>query len=584
MSEHAPLTCGDCADWKCDNSERLRTDKACDRFKPFSKVECIQDPEGSLPGNILFTRRGESLSYTLIRNIHDGTHIDGTEKEFNILDKQTRESIIREFIQFCDVPENHVAYVSLDIEKVFEGVQKEQWWPRSRMSKHEAETVSEQPVIEDIINAYSEEVRTEAEDILKHGDPAQYISETIGQRHLGDESLIWSCIAAGACLFISNTRGLHVGATGDKGTGKSDGFEMWAETLPPRFVYNGSMSAKSMFYDEDAMPRTVRVFDDVDFNDDQINTIKKITSHFQKKTQHSTVVNGKNKKMFAPERQVMLMNSVNGVDDDQLLDRFLLVSTQNDPCHLEAVANCILGAEIKRFKETDHDIQVCRCMIDILSANDYEICIPYIKAINLVDKTKLRNIKKFIDIVRSCCLYRIFQREERNGVYFATLDDFDRASWIYSMSADSNATQLTKKELEYLGYFIEQNRRIGYPEKTPYPANVTITQMGRYFEVGKSAVRKILHGKNGNSGLTGKVQIHWTLDNIKVDDKTSRSENFYQYYGGEDFSRYSKFASIDHGRVDECTAKFFEEFDRRMVKPTCHPRHRPVTHLSPTKR
>ncbi|MCQ6962981.1 hypothetical protein [Methanolobus chelungpuianus] len=465
--------------------------------------------------------------------------------------------------------DTHPTYLKNTIKKAIDGL-TEKYTPVTEKRDH----VTEQLIIEDIIKAYPQEVLKTAYDILYKGDPAQFIRDTFGKRHLGDESIIWSCLLAAASMFISNTRGLHVKISGDKGTGKSDAFDKCIHLLPPRFILNSSMSAKKMYYDKKATPRRINILDDDDSNEDQVNTIKKITSNFQERIKHGTVINGKSMDLEAPERQVFFINSVNGINDDQMADRFVLLDTKNDFNHLEKVADFILDSEVCRFDYSDFDVQVCRCIYDILSAKDYEILIPYAKAIKLADKTKLRNIKKFLDMIRSCCLYKVFQREEKNGVYFATLEDFERAISIYSMSADSNATQLTRKELEYLQYFIEQNNKVRYPTKnTQYPASVTIAQLVKHFGVGKTAVRNILHGKDGKSGLTSKVQINWENTDKKIDEDERQKLNSYLYYGTEDFNKYAKFAVIDMNNLQNCLSKFFEDFDKAYndtLSPSYH--------------
>ena len=494
---------------------------------------------------------------------------------FYTQDEVRIEGLMRQSGLIRDKWDSHPTYLKSTIRKAIDDL-SERYTP----SKGEGRKLPEQPVIEDIIQAYPKEVREAAYDILQHGDPAQYIRATVGRRHVGDESVIWSCLVAGPCIFISNTRGLHIAINGDKGTGKSNASEKWAETLPPRLLYFGSMSAKSMYYDNQARPRMIRVLDDVSLNDDQIDTTKKMCSNFQKETYHTTVVNGKAKHLCAPERQVLVMNYVSNVDDEQILDRFLLVSTEDDTMHCEAVANAILESEVKRFKETDHDIQVCRCMIDILSSKDYEILIPFSTAIKFADKRNARNMKKFLDMIRSCCLYKVFQREERSGVCFTTVEDFDRAAWIYSMSAGSNATQLTKKELEYLQYFVDGNSKVDYIPGKGMPAKITIQELVSHFKVGTTAVRNILHGKDGRSGLLNKVQMNVETVDVSSDDREWHRVNYYSYYGTEDFSLYAKFAIIDQSNLEKCIERFFEELDRPQGDTTTP--HTPQEHPSIT--
>jgi hypothetical protein len=54
----------------------------------------------------------------------------------------------------------------------------------------------------------------------------------------------------------------------------------------------------------------------------------------------------------------------------------------------------------------------------------------------------------FLDIVKSMTLYNIKQREETNGVYLSTLEDYERAKGIYAGMAETNTTNLSEIELK----------------------------------------------------------------------------------------------------------------------------------------
>jgi len=167
--------------------------------------------------------------------------------------------------------------------------------------------------------------------------------------------------------ILNSKRGLHIKPSGDSGKGKSDAIECFLELLPIGVYITGSMSAKALFYDENLKPGTLIYSDDASFTDDVISTIKQSTSKFQKETIHRTVVNGEAQNFTIPPRVTFWFSAVEGMDDEQLANRFLHADVDSSSEQDEKVFNHQVESEA--WYESDSvepDVLICRCIFDIL--------------------------------------------------------------------------------------------------------------------------------------------------------------------------------------------------------------------------
>jgi hypothetical protein len=417
----------------------------------------------------------------------------------------------------------------------------------------------------DVLSKYPIWVIEKANDILKNGDPFKFVLGTWQKRHVGDINIGENCLCSVVTRNVLNCeRGLHIKPSGESGKGKSDAIECMLELFPESIYITGSMSAKALFYDKSLKPGTIIYSDDASFSEDVISTIKQSTSKFQKVTVHRTVVNGEFKPFEIPERITYWFSAVEGMDDEQLANRFLHAEVDNSTEQDKRVHKHQKDTESWYESNTiEPDVLVCRCIFDVLFKEFYRVKIPFVDAITWNNTENRRNFDKFKDIIRAVTVYNCQKRETFEGFILATVEDYERALKIYKGTSVNNATNLTDTEIKYLRYITTSS------EKT-----VTVKMLQNHFKVSDIAVRNMLNGKKGNGGLLAKVKqlVVWDQStSVKSESVTTASrEKRYQYTGDlSGLDLYESISEIDYDAVGGVTMQYkakLHENKRRVTE------------------
>jgi hypothetical protein len=173
----------------------------------------------------------------------------------------------------------------------------------------------------------------------------------------------------------------------------------------------------------------------------------------------------------------------------------------------------------------------------------------------------------FLDIVKSMTLYNIKQREETNGVYLSTLEDYERAKGIYAGMAETNTTNLSEIELKTMQVIADTGK--GCLETKDIPS--IAKKIGR----GETSVKNYLNGIRGNEGLFKKIpgltckDERITKYNGGGGDSRAYTRKIYSYTGvefkrgvtGEDFMPITV---IDESHIDACNLKTLEALSGGM--------------------
>ena len=225
-------------------------------------------------------------------------------------------------------------------------------------------------------------------------------------------------------------------------------------------------SDKYLYYSDTVLPGSMSFLDDRELSPAAVELCKNSITNFQVPIEYNTVINGEPKELTAPERSVFIFSSVEGFDDEQMNNRCLQCeidsSEEQDKKVAEQQRNKEIADTSKSFK---HDMEICKCIYDLLGLLTYEIKIPFVKAINWTHTHNRRNQPKFFDIIRAVCLYRINQREYINGFYLATPEDYHEACKIYEETTVQNNTNLAKNEQKIVAYFIKGTRKMDFTIK-----------------------------------------------------------------------------------------------------------------------
>jgi DNA primase len=421
-----------------------------------------------------------------------------------------------------------------------------------RQNDAQIQTAEQKEESEDILNEYPAWAIEKANDILNNDDSFKFILDTWQKRHVGDTNIGENCLCSVVTRNILNCeRGLHIKPSGESGKGKSDAIECLLELLPDGTYITGSISAKSLFYDPDLKPGTIIYSDDASFSEDVIATIKQSTSKFQKPTVHRTVVNGEFKALPIPERIIFMFSAVDGMDDEQLANRFLHAEVDNSKEQDHKVHQHQKDTESwYKSDMVEPDILICRCIFDIIFKEFYRVKIPFVDAITWNNTENRRNFDKFKDVIRAVTVYNYRNRENFEGFILAKVEDYERALKIYKGTSVNNATNLTDTEIKYLRYITSA------PQKT-----VTVKMLQNHFKVSDIAVRNMLNGKKGNGGLLAKVKqlVVWDEStSVKTDTVTKASrEKRYQYTGDlTGLDLYESISTIDYEAVERVTIQY----------------------------
>ena len=387
-------------------------------------------------------------------------------------------------------------------------------------------------VMEQIDDKYKEYAR----ELLTMGNPMRFIMDTYHRTHVGDDSICNVCMAAIATTMIKNSKGLHVKPSGGSGKGKSDAIKAILHLVHAEKKKIGSMSGKSMFYDT-IHKGTLFFSDDVKLNEDVVTTIKQTTTFYQQVYKHHTVTkNLESIVLEIPERICWILTSVGGFDDDQMGNRFVGLDVNESDQQDEDVFKKQVEMELKGISENtvDDDVLTCRALFQILDQDEYYVQIPFIESIVWHNKDNRRNFPMFLDILKSVTVYNRFQRESHKGAVLATTDDYNVAVGIYGGLAESNATNLTERELKLLKWLSH-----------PTIAQKDISEIQTYLDVSNSTAKNIIHGRDKNGGLLIKIPgLHYSKESISTETGTTQ-KNFYWYDGPASLTSFESVVSLD---------------------------------------
>ena len=125
-----------------------------------------------------------------------------------------------------------------------------------------------------------------AEEILKSGNPHDYMMDVFQKLHKGDKILFSTIFLAKMNQSIKNSKGLQVSANGGSSGGKSHGIKATTRMMPIYHVIDASLSGKALFYHPNKKKGTIVYSDDVIISPDLESTLKRSMTNFQSITQH----------------------------------------------------------------------------------------------------------------------------------------------------------------------------------------------------------------------------------------------------------------------------------------------------------
>ena len=346
-------------------------------------------------------------------------------------------------------------------------------------------------------------IKEKALQILKNGDPVDYIIKVYNRLHIGDTGIGKVLLLSIACQSVINSDGLQPKLSGSSGKGKTHAAKVMFHLIPDvGYKLEGSLSSKSLYYRRDLRAGTIVFSDDIKMSDELEDTLKRVMSNFQQKTKHFSVnkdLEGKEREI--PERIVWWLTSVDNPFSDELLNRLFGLDVDASKEMDEKVTE----EQLKKAKygenqlPEDEEVFVCRAIIHIIKGRLFKVDIPYSDRIVWKGSEDRRNLPRFLDLIRGFAVLRFMQRfDVFDNWISAGIKDFDDAKALYEEGQASLSTKLTKAELRLVKWMAG---------KGWLSINKIVEDYRK--DNGKSytyaAIRKIINGDKRGKGLTSKV-------------------------------------------------------------------------------
>jgi hypothetical protein len=378
------------------------------------------------------------------------------------------------------------------------------------------------------------EIKAAAIEILKYGNPVDYIIKVYNKHHVGDTQLGEVLLLSKASQSVSNSDGLQPKLSGQSGKGKTHAAKAMYHLLPDiGHKLQGSLSSKSLYYYPDLRPGTIVFSDDIRMSDDLEDTLKRAMSNFQEKTIHRTVDQQQPRELAIPERIVWWLTSVSSSGfSDELVNRLFDLGVDDSPEADEKVTEWALNRA--KYGEAalpeDVSVTICRAIFYEIEKRLFNVDIPYSGRIIWKGSSDRRNLPRFLDLIRAFAMMKFMQRckvEVDNNRIVAEIEDFHDAKALWDAGEASLITKLTRTELRLVQYMVS---------KGPLSVNEIV---GGYMKPnGKpythEAIRKMLEGSKGRKGLTERVPgmlVHGSRG--KGDERKYEIKSLDDNYGNE---------------------------------------------------
>ncbi|NJD54728.1 MAG: hypothetical protein FIB07_17950 [Candidatus Methanoperedens sp.] len=342
------------------------------------------------------------------------------------------------------------------------------------------------------------EIKNKAEDILKNGNPIEYVMSVYNKLHMGDEVTGKVILAAIGSQCVLNSSGIQPKLSGTSGKGKSHAVSSMLHLMPPEYVIETSLSDKVAYY-LSLKPGTIIYSDDVEVSENLQGTIKRATTKFQDKTKHTVVIKKNGElvpvTMNIPERIIWLFTSVNDNGGMEYLNRQFNLSVDESVDNDFLVMKHIL-AKVKDgspdFPLTE-EVQICRAIFADLKKQLFTVRIPYAEDIKWANPENRRNLSQFLDFVMAFAIFHYKNRKQIGArIIEASEEDFYSAVRLYSPRANNQKTKLNDREIQLL---------LQMTKDTPY----TIPELQETLKMSYQTVYHLFHGRDKKSGLLEKV-------------------------------------------------------------------------------
>ena len=339
------------------------------------------------------------------------------------------------------------------------------------------------------------EIRKRALEILKNGNPFDYIIKEHQKLHIGNVGVAKLLLLSIGCQLTKEIDGLQVSISGSPGKGKTHCCRSMLRLIFKENVLDTSLSDKVAFYDPDLKKEGTIIFiDDAEVSKDLNSTIKKAMDNFQNKTIPKRTLGINTIENSIPPRTVWWLTSVNEKYSEELLDRMFKIKIDESPeqdirvnDHLKKIAKTG-NKELLTTKEAE----ICRKIIGIIKSKKklFKVIIPYSDNIKFNNTRDTRKNNMFFDILMAFSVFKYRQREtDDNGYLIAEKEDFNDAAEFHNKYGIVHHFKLTAQEIE-MCEILQRDHNI--PGRV-YSDRYTIIDLANAMKLGVSRTRQIIN-------------------------------------------------------------------------------------------
>ncbi len=413
--------------------------------------------------------------------------------------------------------ENRVLWKTLTGELEKAGVEK----PRESLeeigktlSKNGGEALFEEKKTGGEDEAITPGAREKALDILKHGNPIEYVGDTVQLMHKGDYELgqyLW----LGTLTPELGSRE-HVIAVGASGVGKSDLIRKVCRCVPPnKRVKLDSASAKSLYYAVKAgvdISGVVFNIDDVDPDDpEQVSLLKLMATDDPEELRHWTLTDDREfTELVCSRRFVVFASTIESLPgkQGQILRRYEVLNPSEDEKALKDTLDYIKG-EVRGGRSEESyppEFEVARAITDEIKNQELKVAIPFNFDFPQQSFEAKTALKKFAALVWAAAKARFMQRIVIGDTLLAQPEDFDLVVKLWGKRQPLKVDEIAMRVLDNLDDQ-EPMEKYDPEEKQRYwnPAPRTSTTLSRQLGVPPRTVRDKL-GHLYDMGLTDRKQ------------------------------------------------------------------------------
>ena len=291
-----------------------------------------------------------------------------------------------------------------------------------------------------------------------------------------------------AATRVLNGDGIHISLSGSAGTGKSHCGKTAADHLPEGAVMGARVSDKALFY-HDIKSGTVLLLDDQELSEDFQELLKVASTDWNRPAEYLTVNNQKALRLTLPARCPFWVVKANLTGDEQVLDRQLVIWTDESYEQLRSIQDAIFAAAANPEKVSEYESTLISRKIWQHIAPAI-VVIPWASDIECSEHMDARNIKLLLALIQAHALMCGAKRERTaEGYLVASLEDF------YASVRLMNPLLENKGGSQMLKLSSAASSLLDFLKKEP-SGDIPFDEIRKYTKMSKSELSRALYGRN----------------------------------------------------------------------------------------